>query len=92
MQGEGEPFRANNACHDQGDYCRDGEDKHDAAEDVMSDSCGWKPESSKAAPMCRISLKVASGERKAACLRVPPTRWCTIVFFTGVSASDRSTV
>ena len=92
MQCEGEPFRANYACHDQGRYCCDGEDKHDAPEDLMSDSCGSNPESSRAAPMCRISLKVASGERKAACLRVPPTRWCTIVCFTGVSASDSSTV
>ena len=59
---------------------------------IMSDSAGWKPESSKAAPMWRISLKVLSGERKAACLRVPSTRCWTIMRFTGVSASARSTV
>ena len=74
MQKEGEPLRANDARQDQSGYCGNGEDKQDASEDLMSDSEGWKPESSKAAPMCRISLKVASGERNAACLRVPRTR------------------
>jgi hypothetical protein len=38
LQGKGEPFRADYACHDQGGYCGDGEDKHDASEDFMSDS------------------------------------------------------
>ena len=74
MQQEGELLCANDARQNQGGYCRDGEDEQDASEDLMSDSEGWKPESSRAAPMWRISLKVASEERNVACLRVPPTR------------------
>jgi len=92
LQEEGEPLRAHDARQDQHGYGRDGEDEQDTAEGLMSDSAGWKPESSKAAPMWSISLNVLSGDRNDACLRVPSTRCWTIMRFTGVSARASNTV